>query len=279
MVRTRRSIEEEARVRWLEEPCLDPLSAQGRVQEALIERVVQWGGTRGKRALVVGLEDGGRIALGLLRKGLFVTVVDPSQEAIASLKEAAEKEKIGLGLNTFADSYMSRDFSISSFDLVVIYAALNHFSEPFVVVRKAKREMKVGARFFGRINTRPEIPLDKLPLHKIPQRITGIVGKVWERLKATSVFSIYSQWPTAQMALEGFKQEFSVEDVVLVNPLVVTTGVVTSKLGLSISRVEGLLSPLEERIPEPWRMRLGGSLGVFALKERELGRTFKPGTR
>ncbi|MBM4397687.1 MAG: methyltransferase domain-containing protein [Deltaproteobacteria bacterium] len=161
MVRTVRSMEEEARVRLVSGAGLDEALADPALLETLegptVERVIAWAADGGRRVLVVGLEDRGRIALALAKAGLFVTVVEPDESLHEPVKVAADQAKCGIRLNFYASDYMKREFASSGFDVAVFYSALSRYNEPVVVLRKAAREVRAGGRVFARVRVRPPV--------------------------------------------------------------------------------------------------------------------------
>jgi len=275
MVRTKRSIDEEQRVRLLDQPLADPLVLRGEWTQAftgkLMDRVVKWGARPSKRVLVVGLEDKGDLAMRFLRKGMFVTVVDPDKTKIDALNQMADAEGVGLKLNAFADEYISRQFAISSFDLICMFSILSRYSEPFVVIRKAKRELKTAAQIFARFRTRPDI--------KIPDRVTipGFVGRMAKKISdIAGLEDLILRLPTNAMVMEAMEKEFSVKETIATDTLALPLALAVGKLGLNlpVEKASGILNELETRIPGRFRYLAGGTLSVFATKEKELGSTF-----
>ena len=273
MVRTKKSIDEEQRVQLFDQPFADPVFLRMKWTKAfthgLVDRVVKWGSRPSKRVLVVGLEDGGDLAMRFLKLGMFVTVVDPDRAKVDALNRLADAAGTGLKLNAFVDEYVSRQFAISSFDLVCLFSILSRYSEPFVVVRKAKREMKTAAQLFARFRTRPDIGL--------PQRLPAFVGRFAKKVSDFADLENYLfRLPTASLVIQEMENEFKVQDIISMDTLTLPLTLTIGRLGLPlpVDRAEGLIHGLETRIPERFRQVIGGSISVFATKEKELGTTF-----
>lgn len=146
----------------------------GQIEGDAIDQMLAWGCETARRALVVGLEDRGRIALELARRGVFVTVVEPDESLHEPVRAAAEAEHFMIRLNFYASDYMKREFASSGFDLAIFYSALSRYNEPLVVLKKAARELRAGGKVFARIRVRPA-------MGKIRGHVAPIIDKVTEK--------------------------------------------------------------------------------------------------
>ncbi len=278
MVRTKRSIEEEQRVRLLDQPMADPVVLRHEWMQAftggLVDKVVEWGARPSKRALVVGLEDHGNLAMRLLEKGMFVTVVDPVQQRIDALNDLAAHRGVGLKLNAICDEYIRREFARASFDLACLFSILARYSEPFVVVRKVKRELKAGAQVFARFRTRPDFRLPERI--ELPGPVTKAVRLVSDRVRP--ILENLLRLPTNAKVIEEMSREFTIQETMTKETLALPLTLFMGRLGLNIpfGRAFYVLDDLESRIPGRIKDAAGGSMAVFAVKEKELGTTFRP---
>jgi SAM-dependent methyltransferase len=161
MVRTVRSMEEEARVQRVSGLGIDSVLSDSGLLDALegrtIDTLIAWAADGTRRALVVGLEDEGRIALALAKAGLFVTVAEPDEARIERLRAAADEARCGIRLNFYATDYMKKEFTSSGFDVAILFSTLSRYNEPLVVLKKAARELRAGGRVFARLRVRPSL--------------------------------------------------------------------------------------------------------------------------
>ena len=282
MVRTMRSIEEEARVRRVSGVGLDAYLSRGEFLDALdgpVLRDLKAFASEGvRRVLVVGLEDRGGLALSFASAGLFVTVVEPDEALVGQVRERAEREKCAMRMNLYASDYMKREFASSGFDLAVFYASLSRYNEPVVVVKKAARELRAGGRFFARVRVRPAWPG--------PEVRPGAVQRVASRIRtAASRIGFLDRFlaiPDAASFLKQVSEVLKVErsEVVhLVSPVLADLAcrLPTEAARRNAARALKTLSSLERRALQgvhPARM-LASYLVLFASKEMGLGRTFR----
>lgn len=259
----------------MDQPLADPLVLRRKwlyaFTHVLMDRVVDWGARPSKRVLVVGLEDSGDLAMRFLKQGMFVTVVDPDQAKVEALNNMADAQGVGLKLNAFVDEYMRRQFAISSFDLICLFSILSRYSEPFVVIRKAKRELKTAAQIFARFRTRPDI--------RLPKRVAvpGFVDRFAKKVSGLARLDTrLLRLPTNGQVIEEMEKEFKVQDSIAMDTLTLPLTLAMGKLGLDlpVDKASALISGLETRIPARFRDLVGGTTSVFATKEKELGSTF-----
>ncbi len=283
MVRTMRSIEEEARVHRLGATAPEAFLADAALADMLegdiLKDLVAWGTDGVRRALVVGLEDRGRIALALAKAGVFVTVVEPDESLHEPVKVAADAARCGIQLNFYASDYMKRDFAASGFDLAVFYATLSTYNEPLIVLKKASRELRAGGRLFARVRVRPSLaPMARL-IGRMPHG-ADVVKKVGElAYRVPQVQSILGL-PDGAALLDGASEVFKIERTVryhLVAPLLGRLGSAVkipghqwlAKAVPAAVRADAMalrLRPLEY---------LATHLAIFGVKELGLGRTFR----
>ncbi len=285
MVRTVRSIEEEARVRRVAGVGLDRYLSRADFLDAVDGRVLrdlrEWASEGVRRVLVVGLEDHGGVALSMAAAGLFVTVVDPDEAVVAAVRGKAEAEKCALRMNFYSSDYMQKEFTSSGFDLAVFLSALSRYNEPLVVVRKAARELRAGGRFFGRIRVRPPLPGPGAWLDRVP------LGRAWRARAraAASRVALLERWmaiPDAGGFLAGLSDVLKVdrvERVHLAAPLLAAVGLDLPGEATRAATVRALkvLAEAEDRVlsrATPARF-LASYLVVFATKELGLGKTFR----
>ncbi len=285
MVRTVRSIEEEARVRRVAGVGLDRYLSRADFLDAVDGRVLrdlrEWASEGVRRVLVVGLEDHGGVALSMAAAGLFVTVVDPDEAVVAAVRGKAEAEKCALRMNFYSSDYMQKEFSASGFDLAVFLSALSRYNEPLVVVRKAARELRAGGRFFGRIRVRPPLPGPGAWLDRVP------LGRAWRARARTAAsrVALLDGWlatPDAGGFLAGLSDVLKVdrvERVHLAAPLLAAVGLDLPGEATRAATVRALkvLAEAEDRVlsrATPARF-LASYLVVFATKELGLGKTFR----
>lgn len=283
MVRTRRSMEEEARVHriggmgtdtWLADEDLTE-AIEGRTVEALLE----WGRDNVRRALVVGLEDRGRIALELAKAGVFVTVVEPDEALHEPVKAKADEAKCSIRLSIFASDYMERNFASSGFDLAVFYSVLSRYNEPIIVLKKASRELRAGGRVFARIRVRP--PMDKALkyLEKIPKSDV-VLEKLSEFVARIPALNSYTAFPDVGTFLKELEGVFKVERVERLHLLAPVAGHIAGRGGVmaGVVRLLGPLTRLDEAVLKIPNVNSAAThLVVFGTKELGLGKTFSVG--
>lgn len=283
MVRTMRSIEEEARVHRIDGAQAEAFLADPTLADLLegdvLNELVAWGTDGVRRALVVGLEDRGRIALALAKAGVFVTVVEPDERLHESVKAAAEQARCGIQLNFYASDYMKRDFAASGFDLAVFYATLSRYNEPLVVLKKAARELRAGGRLFARVRVRPTLaPMARL-VGRLPHG-AQVVRRAGElAVRVPQVRSILTL-PDGAALLEGAGEVFKVERTVryhLVAPLLGRLGTMPSVPGRQwLARAIPLAVKVDAlALRARPMMSLATHLAFFGVKELGLGRTFR----
>lgn len=285
MVRTVRSIEEEARVRRVAGVGWDRYLSRADFLEALDGRVIRdlraWASEGVRRVLVVGLEDRGGLALSMATAGLFVTVVDPDEAVVAAVRGKAEAEKCALRMNLYSSDYIQKEFSSSGFDLAVFLSALSRYNEPLVVVKKAARELRAGGRFFGRIRVRPPFPaiggwIDRLSFAK------GWKVRARELASRVALLDRWTSIPDADRFLAGVSEVLKVERAErmhLVTPALAAMGmdVPGERTRALAARTVATLAGVEDRVlarVAPAGL-LASHLVVFASKELGLGRTFR----
>ena len=292
MVRTRRSIEEEARVMLVSGPGTDAFLADrpmaGQMEGAAIDELLAWGTETARRALVVGLEDRGHIALELARRGVFVTVVEPDESLHEPVKAAAEADHCLIRVNFFASDYMKREFASSGFDLAIFYSSLSRYNEPLVVLKKAARELRAGGRVFARIKVRPAMGRVKDfvgPLVEKADKIPGVPGlrtKVMDAVGRMPVVSKLVGLPDAGDMLEDIATVFKIEKVEkhhILAPLVGWAGVQQRVPEAARSLVRKAL-PAAMKVDEAVIKAAGDRLiathlYVYGAKELGLGHTFR----
>ena len=281
MVRTVRSVEEEARVKLVGGVGIDECLADPDLLDALeggtLDELIGWASDGTRRALVVGLEDRGRIALALAQKGLFVTVVEPDESLHEAVRKAADEGKFGIRLNFYASDYMKREFQTSGFDVAIFFSSLARYNEPVVVLKKAARELRAGGRVFARVRVRPSLGVMHLIESRIPkaapylQKVGVALGKLKPVAKILAV-------PDAAAFLAGVEESFKVERVVryhLSAPFVAAMGARGSK------EARGAL-PKALRVDRAILKSTFGALlathvAVYASRELQLGKTFRVG--
>lgn len=213
MVRTVRSIEEEARVKRIFNPYLDSVIEDPIIAETLekdtIKSILDFSSEGVRRVLWVGLEDRGNIALKLANAGLFVTVVEPDNQLIEDLRKKAEEKRCAMQINLFNSSYMEREFQTSGFDLAVFFACLHRFNEPIVVLKKACRELRAGGKIFIRMFLRPEVS-SMFGRFISAERIDKLTRFITNRFPA---LDWVSKLPTYNDFLAEVKAIFKVENV------------------------------------------------------------------
>jgi len=283
MVRTLRSIEEEARVHRVRGPGLDRW-----FQDDALRRLLEgeaWDqtmtflqdGTR--RVLAGGLEDGGQAALELLRNGKFVTVVDPDEEAVARLQRQAQEARCDLRLHAIACDYMKREFAAGGFDAAFFPAMLCRYNEPLVVLRKAARELRVGGRVAFRMPVRPSgMSLRQVATRwKTLDRWASRAGQGAQKLPALRALL---EIPDRRGFLEQVGEVFRVARAIpmhLLAPLAGSLAVTGPEPVASLARKAVPLLDRLDRIlssRDPFS-RLAGTLLVHGTKELQLGRTFQ----
>lgn len=282
MVRTVRSIEEEARVRLVSGPGLDESLSDPDLLDVLegpvVQRVVTWAADGGRRALVVGLEDRGRIALALASAGLFVTVVDPDERLHDAVRAAADEARCGIRLNFYASDYMKREFATSGFDVAVFFSVLSRYNEPIVVLKKAARELRAGGRVFARVRVRPPASLVRKALARAPA-VDRVAGQVAARVSSfasrlpgvASVTGLPDAAALVEQASEVFKVE-TVERRHLVAPLVGWA----ARRNAALARVLPAAMRADEVLFRvPGASLLATHVLLWGTKELGLGRTFR----
>lgn len=287
MVRTVRSVEEEARVRRIAGVGWDTYLRDKELREALdgrfIEDLKKWATEGARRVLVVGLEDQGDLAVFLASSGLFVTVVDPDEKLIEQARQQADLQKCALRMNFYASDYMKKDFASSGFDLVVFLACLSRYNEPLTVVRKATRELRAGGRFFARLRIRPSINIlhnveRRFPLFlKLGQRVSSFASRIGALERLISL-------PEAAQFLSEMGSILKIEKVErahLVSPALAALAsesvnrhlkLILSRSALALSRAEAALFSKVTSLSS-----IASYLVVFATKELGLGKTFHVG--
>lgn len=285
MVRTMRSIEEEARVHRVagthQEAFLADESLAALLEGDILKELVAWGTDGVRRALVVGLEDRGRIALALARAGVFVTVVEPDESLHEPVKVAAEAARCGIQLNFYASDYMKRDFAASGFDLAVFYATLSNYNEPLVVLKKAARELRAGGRLFARVRVRPSLaPVARL-VGRLP-RGAEVVRKAGELAARVPRVQAVLALPDGAALLEGVGEVFKVERTIryhLVAPLLGRLGTEPRVPAQGRRWLAKALPAAVKADALALRARplanLATHLAFFGVKELGLGRTFR----
>lgn len=285
MVRTVRSIEEEARVRRVAGVGWDRYLSRPGFLETLdgryIEALREWSRDGVRRVLVVGLEDGGGLAISLASAGQFVTVVDPDEALVNEVRRKAEAEKCALRMNVYASEYMQKEFASSGFDLAVFLSSLSRYNEPLTVVKKAARELRAGGRFFARIRVRPGLPRVGEWLDRLVPSASKWKKRAMDTATRVALVERWASMPDAEGFLAGLMEVFKVERVErthIVTPMLAAIG---SQLpgetarGLAIHLLQTLVE-VERHVARiaPGRF-LASYLVVFAVKELGLGRTFR----
>lgn len=214
MVRTLRSIEEEARVHRVSGPGTDAILADPGLSDLLegerLAALLSWAKDGARRALVVGLEDRGRIALELAKAGIFVTIVDPDERLQKPVMDAADEARCSIRMNFYASDYMKREFAASGFDLIIFFSALGRYNEPIVVLKKASRELRAGGRVYGRLRVRPPVEPILARVRKIPGA-PAVLAKAAELVARLPGVSVVAALPEADEFLADVGEVFKVE--------------------------------------------------------------------
>lgn len=268
----------------------DPISAQ--MEGEAIDEMLKWGTEVARRALVVGLEDRGRIALELARRGVFVTVVEPDESLHEPVRMAAEAEHRSMQLTFFASDYMKREFQSSGFDLAIFYSVLSRYNEPMVVLKKAARELRAGGRIFARIMVRPELTGIRKHIDSIIQKIDGVpklaelrgklVGKVSGTVERLPVVSRLAALPDAGELLQEVAGVFKIErheQRHILAPVFGWAGTYRKFPGLArkaVARAIPMVVRVDGAVVKAAGPRLVAShLYIYGLKELGLGHTFR----
>jgi len=276
MVRTVRSLEEEARVRRVYGVGLDSYLQDDILRDALdgkiLQKLVAFAKDGVRRALVVGAEDNGYIATMLAKEGVFVTLCEPDKAFLESAKKRAEQEKCAIRMHFFDSDYMQRQFATSGFDMAVFYASLPRYNEPIVVLKKAERELRAGGKVFVRMKVRPRIPIP------FRERLQGKLEKVKSIAFRIGFIEAVLRLPDAQ----GFEAQvgkiFKIECIerygLFAPYLWYGLGKVNRGGIQELSRKGGILaSRFEQRLLDTLSFRLFSSYVVlFGTKELGLGK-------
>jgi SAM-dependent methyltransferase len=282
MVRTMRSIEEEARVHRTSGPGLDAFLADPGALQALegatLAEVLAFARDGARRALVVGLEDGGRMALDLLQAGIFVTAVEPDEALIAVLQKAADEAKCGIRLNAYASDYMKREFSAGGFDLALFFGSLGRYNEPLVVLKKAARELRIGGRIFARIRIRPPVA----PVTRALARVPGadrVLPKVAAALQRVPGLASFLALPEATAFLDEVAETFKVERAARYHVLAPWAGWLRTRGGTAATVADRAMPILVKAdavlLKRPELALLASYLAFYGAKELQLGKTFR----
>jgi hypothetical protein len=287
MVRTMRSIEEESRVHRVSGPGLDVFlqdeAATNALEGALLAEVLAWAKDGTRRALVVGLEDRGRIALELLKAGVFVTVVEPDEARLKALQALADDAKCGIRLNGYPSDYMKREFASGGFDTAIFFSALGRYSEPVVILKKAARELRAGGRIFVRIRVRPSTAAVTGAVTKALRRIPGadkVLPKATDWLARLPGMSTLLALPDADALVEEAGEVFKVEKVQRFHLLAPVLGWLSASKGGAVGRAAAKALPMalkaDAAVLRSSRMLpLASYLAFYGAKELQLGKTFR----
>ena len=280
MVRTKRSIEEEARVRRVSGQNREEYLANPEVADLLegeiLKELFAWGTEGVRRALVVGLEDQGRIALELVKAGVFVTVVEPDESLHEPVLQAAGNR--GIQLNFYASDYMKRDFASSGFDMAIFYSTLASYNEPLVVLKKAARELRAGGRVFARVRVRPTLaPIEQL-LGKIPHA-SKVTDKIGELVAPVPSIQAVLSLPVGAALLEGAGEIFKIERSIkyhLIAPVIGQLGVKPNAGQQLMKKALPLVIKVDNVALKAKPLALIAThQAIFGSKELGLGKTFK----
>ncbi|HOU54767.1 MAG TPA: methyltransferase domain-containing protein [Myxococcota bacterium] len=285
MVRTLRSIEEEARVHQVRGPGLDrwigDAALRGVLEGAEWSRTMDFLQDGTRRVLVAGLEDGGEAALDLLRNGRFVTAVDPDGGAVESLQQRAREARCDLRLHAIACDYMKREFQAGGFDAAFFPAVLGRYNEPLVVLRKAARELRVGGRIAFRIPVRPSADRVRQVLARWPA-MDRLVSRIAEGVRRVPAIQAWTEIPGHRDLLAQVGEVFRVEAVTpmhLLAPLAGTLAVAgPDPLASLARRTVPWLDRLDRvAVSRAFLQGMAAVLLVHGSKELQLGRTFQVG--
>ncbi len=264
----------------------------GQMEGDAIDEMLKWGTEVARRALVVGLEDRGRIALELARRGVFVTVVEPDESLHEPVRMAAEAEHKSIQLTFFASDYMKREFQTSGFDLAIFYSVLSRYNEPMVVLKKAARELRAGGRVFARIRVRPDMAVIQKRVGPVVEKIDSVpklaelrgkvTGKVTETVEKLPLVSRLVALPDAGALLEDVKGVFKVERYEqhhFLAPLVGWAGT-WAKLPAPVRGLVLRWLPVASKVDGVVVKQAGAHLVathlyIYGLKELGLGHTFR----
>jgi len=279
MVRTLRSIQEEARVKQIRDAGSDAALADPAMLEALegktLQEMLAWAKDGARRALVVGLEDRGRIALELAAAGVFVTIVDPDESLHAPVMKAAEEARCSIRVNSYVSEYMTREFTSSGFDVATFFSVLSRYNEPMIVLKKAARELRAGGRLFARVRVRPGVEPVLQKLRRIPlwDKATALI------LRRVPMMREFLSLPDAGQLLAEVGEIFKVEHCDREHLLAAEV------IGLSRSGPLWSRDALSRAVPLALKIdatamkipqvdRLATHLVLYGLKELGLGKTF-----
>jgi len=283
MVRTVRSIEEEASVRRTSSIGADVFLARPEYRDALegrtIKDLLEWSEEGVRRVLVVGLEDRGHIALSMATSGKFVTVVEPDESLLSRVSERAGEVNCSGRMNFYPTDYMKKAFSSSGFDMVVFFSTLSSYNHPVVVVKKATRELRAGGKVFVRMRVRPSLGLVSAAGERLPavRRFLDRAGELASRLPGVSR---YLERPDSATFMKSMDDVVKVEHVEYRHIVSSGLGLVGARLsgdaGDSAADVLEKLARAEDAVLKLSPMKsLATYMVIYGTKELGLGKAFR----
>ena len=248
---------------------------------ALRDRLLAWGGGAGRKALLIGA-GWTRLAVELVSRDMFVTVVDDSAERLSEVHRKVMAAGGANRLTITVGDYKDRSFESSAFNLTVAWDSLNRYTEHGPLLKKLTRELKTGGQLFLRAWTRPEAgeaPLERR-LATAEETLRGAVRRALGVLPAGR--RAFERQPTL---LGGLARPFDraalrasleallvVEDVTPHHVLAPDVADLAVHMAPALGRLVPGAVALDRRIvaARPGQARF---LAVFAAKEKNLGKT------
>lgn len=158
----------------------------------LRQKLVEWGANPARKALVVGA-FWPELVMELARKDMFVTVVDDDPQLLSAMSAAAAEAGLLTTITCIAGKYIERTFELGAFNLVVLWDAINRYTEYQPLLKKVTRELKTGGQLFlrskikGKGSMAPKGALDRNELMASVEDLLVVKESIFHHVTATRV--------------------------------------------------------------------------------------------
>ncbi len=279
MIQLRSAIEELGRLQVREDACWPAWSVDESLRETLDgtirRRLLELAPAKGQKALLIGA-GWPRLAVDLAERGVFVTVVDPDPERIATISRLAGQAGHLGRVTVTTDDYKSRAFEPSAFNFVAAWDSLERYTAVEPLIKKVLRELKAGGRLFVRARVksqRSEREDLRRKLRAVLPLISG--GDVSALAEDSFLMPTHGAVDRAEL-LEPIDRLLVVDEIRWHHRL--ASDLADVAVG-ALPALRGLV-PLAQTLDERLLGRddeLARFVMITATKEKQLGRVFRPG--
>lgn len=285
MIQLRSELEAVARIKsvpgvtlptWQRDPGL-----REQLDGSIRERLLVDGPHPEEKVLVVGA-SWPELVVALAQLGAFVTVVDTDPDRLAAVSAAAGPTGLLKRITIHADDYKTRSFAASAFHEVVAWDVLNRYTEYEPLIKKFTRELKAGGQLVMRsvvtsAPLRPDMAEAAPELRRLVRSLLTLTGRVAPEVAAQDSFLMPSEFAIDRAGLmDAVEQHLIVKDRIPHHRLAADVADLAAHVAPALRPLVAAAQRLDERLLAR-RPEVSRFIAVRAVKEKHLGKVFRPG--